>query len=245
MLLICPVRPGDNNEELRYALRSWETNLHLVTPWGFDRGEYDTLTLMVVGDCPSWLKPDIFHPRNIYKSMPHAVFDNIRDASYEAEEVHGFSDALYMNDDFFCMDPVGAVLPVRRNITLAEHCAKFPANAATWWPKSLRLTASWLSEVGFPHPDSFEVHRPLPAAPSAMFEALSRWDLASGDTVPQWRTVYGTLNKVHAYPVVDAKLSPKTHGIGTPWISTSDQTWRRYAIAIRKRFQKPSRWEIG
>lgn len=78
-----------------------------------------------------------------------------------------------------------------------------------------------------------------------MIEALSRWDLASGDTVPQWRTVYGVLNKVEAHPVVDAKLGPKTPGIGTPWLSTSDQTWRRYAIEFRKRFQKPSRWEIG
>lgn len=235
MLLICPVRPGDSNEELRYALRSWETNL--ILPGG--------LTLMTVGYCPTWLRPDHHIDGNQYKSMPHAVFDNVLLGAEAAMHFADEDECLYMNDDFFCMDPVGAVLPVRRNITLAEHCAKFPANASNWWPKSLRLTASWLSEVGFPHPDSFEVHRPLPAAPGAMFEALSRWDLASGDTVPQWRTVYGTLNEVKAYPVVDAKLSPKTHGIGTPWISTSDQTWRRYAIAIRKRFQKPSRWEIG
>lgn len=232
MLLICPVRPGDNNEELRYALRSWEANL--IMP----------LTLMTVGYCPTWLSPDIHVEGNRFTSMPHAVFDNVRLGAKAAAE-GCFDECLYMNDDFFCMDPMSSVLSVRRDISLAEHCAKFPANASNWWPKSLRLTASWLAEVGFPHPDSFEVHRPLPAVPSAMFEVLSRWDLASGDSVPQWRTVYGTLNKVEAYPVKDAKLSPKTHGIGTPWISTSDETWRRYALAIQKRFQKPSRWEIG
>jgi hypothetical protein len=234
MLLICPVRPGDNNEELRYALRSWETNLHL--PSG--------LTLMTVGYCPVWLRPDHHIAGNQYKSMPHAVFDNVRLGALEATNM-GHEECLYMNDDFFCMDPVGAVLPVRRNISLAEQIALFPSNAGTWWPKSLRLTASWLAEVGFPHPASFEVHRPLPAVPRAMFEALSRWDLGSGDTVPQWRTVYGVLNEVEAYPVVDAKLSHKTLGIGTPWVSTSDETWRRYAMQFRKRFQKPSRWEIG
>lgn len=239
MLLICPVRPGDTNEELRYAIRSWETNLHLITPWN----EYDSLTLMVVGDCPSWLKPDIFLPGNLFTSMPHAVFKNIKDASYEASEVHGFNDALYMNDDFFCLDPVGAVLPVRRAVTLADHIAKYPGQASTWWPKSLRLTASWLSEVGFPHPWSYEVHRPMPASPSAMFDALSRWDLASGDTVPQWRTIYGALNEVEAFPVIDGKLGRNQKGIGTPWVSTSDQTWRVYAASMRKRFQKPSRWE--
>lgn len=242
MLLICPVRPGDSNEELRYAMRSWETNLHLVAPWN----GYHSLELVVVGYCPNWLKPDYFIEGNRYKSMPHAVFDNIRLASEYAQEVIGVGvDALYMNDDFFCMDPVGHVLPVKRNMTLAEHVGVFPPGASTWWPKSLRLTASWLAEVGFPHPDSFEVHRPLPAAPSAMFEALSRWDLASGDTVPQWRTVYGTLNEVEAFPVIDAKLSNKTVGLGTPWISTTDQVWRRYAPQIMRRFQKPSQWEIG
>jgi hypothetical protein len=62
--------------------------------------------------------------------------------------------------------------------------------------------------------------------------------------VPQWRTVYGVLNEVEAYPVIDAKLGMRQPGIGTPWVSTSDQTWRRYATWIKPRFQKPSRWEI-
>lgn len=232
MLLICPVRPGDTNEELRYAMRSWEANLILP----------DGLELLTVGHCPDWLKPDMHVMGNFYKSMPFAVFNNVL-LGAERAVAFGASEAVYMNDDFFCMDPVGAVLPVRRNMTLADHRAQFPANASTWWPRSLDLTASWLAEQGFPHPWSYEVHRPLLCSPSAMFEALSRWDIASGDMVPQWRTVYGVLSEVEAYPVVDAKLGPRSPGIGTPWISTSDQTWRRYAASIKQRFQKPSRWE--
>lgn len=231
MLLICPVRPGDTNEELRFAMRSWETNLHLP-------GE---LALMTVGHKPPWVEPDIHIEGNRYKSMPHAVFDNVllgaQACALPDQEV------AYMNDDFFCLDPVGAILPVRRNCTLAEHIEKFPGNAGLWWPQSLRLTASWLAEAGFPHPWSYEVHRPLLATPSGMIEALSRWEGGMKDTVPQWRTAYGVLNKVEAYPVHDAKLSTKQSGIGTPWVSTSDASWRRYAIPIKKRFQKPSRWE--
>lgn len=234
-MLICPVRPGDNNEELRFALRSWETNLHLGSP----------LQLLTVGYKPSWLDPDLHVEGNLHSSMPFNVFDNVRLGAEHAQRFTGedHEEALYMNDDFFCLDPVGAVLPVRRNITLAEHIAKFPTSGGTWWAQSLRLTASWLSEVGFPQPPSFEVHRPLPATLSGMIEALSRWDMGSGDMVPQWRTVYGVLNRVDAYPVVDAKLGTKQRGVGTPWVSTSDQTWRIYAASIRQRFQKPSRWE--
>jgi hypothetical protein len=236
MLLICPVRPGDVNEELRFAIRSWETNLHY--PGG--------LELMTVGYQPSWLAPDVHIPGNHYKSMPLAVFDNVF-LGAEAAVGMGAGEVLYMNDDFYCLDPMGSVLPVRRNCTLAQHIEGFPGNAGLWWPRSLRLTASWLAEEGFPHPDSYEVHRPLLATPSGMYEALGRWlerpDSMAGD-VPQWRTVYGTLNKVDAYPVKDAKLGLHATGIGTPWLSTSDQSWRRHAPSIKKRFQKPSRWEV-
>lgn len=233
MLLITPVRPGDSNEELRYALRSWETNLHLPTP----------LELMVVGDCPTWLKPDHFVQGNSTSSAPLNVFDNVWRGSLYAED-EGYTDALYMNDDFFCLDPVGSVLPVRRNCTLEEHIAQFPVNAGMAWARSLRLTASWLAEQGYTHPNSYEVHRPLPAAPSDMILALGQLKRAQMDTVPQWRTVYGTLNEVDAYPVQDVKLGLASDGYGTPWVSTSDHSWRRYATDIRQRFQKPSRWEV-
>ena len=232
-LLICPVRPGDDNEELRYAIRSREENLHLGSP----------LELLTVGYKPKWLEPDAHIEGNRYDSVALAVWDNVMLASEQVDRSVYGGDALYMNDDFFCLDPTGAVLPVRRNVTLAEHIANYPGNPSLWWPRSLRLTASWLSEVGFPHPWSYEVHRPLLAAPGAMIEALSQWDRGMKDIVPQWRTVYGTLNRVEAYPVKDAKLGLNQHGIGSPWVSTSDASWRRFAPPIRQRFQKPSRWE--
>lgn len=236
MLLICPVRPGDSNPELQYALRSWEANL--VLPGG--------LELWTVGYCPSWLSPDRHIEGNRHKSVPLAVFDNVLLAAQAATEA-GYAECVFMNDDFFCMDPVGAILPVKRNSTLAEHIAQFPRNAGLWWPRSLALTASWLEGEGFPHPDSYEAHRPLLAAPGGMSEALMRWNEGcrdwTTDSVPQWRTAYGVLNKVEAYPVVDGKLGARTPGFGTPWISTSDESWRRYMGQIKPRFQKPSRWE--
>lgn len=238
MLLICPVRPGDTNEELRYAMRSWETNLILP----------GDLAIMTVGHRPSWLEPDLHVEGNKYDSMPLNVWDNVRlgaESAQDACDVYGNDrqEVVYMNDDFFCMDPVGAILPVRRNATLAEHIAKFPPNASNWWPKSLALTASWLDGLGFPHPYSYEAHRPLLASPSGMIEALSQWQGGMDGPLPQWRTAYGVINRVEAYPVVDAKLSAGGSGVGTPWLSTSDEVWRRYALAMRKRFQKPSRWE--
>lgn len=234
-VLICPVRPGETNEELRHALRSWETNMILPD-----------LELWTVGFKPSWLDPDRHISGNFYKSPHLAVFDNVRLGAEEAVNAHE-ENIIYMNDDFFCLDPIGAVLPVRRNITLEQHIAQFPGNPSLWWPRSLRLTASWLAGEGFPHPDSYEVHRPLLCDALGMMEALHRWHDQQGgllgDMVPQWRTIYGVLNKVDAHPVGDAKLGRRQTGVGTPWVSTSDESWRLYARSIKPRFQKPSRWE--
>lgn len=232
-VLLCPVRPGDSNEELRHAARSWETNL--ILPGG--------LELWTIGYKPSWLKPDWHIDGNEYSSAPLSVFDNVLKGALAAE-AEGLSEVIYMNDDFFCLDPVGAILPVRRDCSLAQHIGSMPAQAGTWWPRSLRLTASWLAEQGYDRPHSYEVHRPLVANPTDMVNAISKWPYPLSDNVPQWRTVYGTLNEVEAHPVRDAKLSHSQPGIGTPWISTSDQSWRRYAPQLRTRFQKPSRWEV-
>lgn len=231
MLIICPVRPGDRNEELRFALRTWETNLIL-----------GGLELMTVGHCPDWLNPDVHVSGNRFSSMPLAVFDNVR-LGAEAALDRGAGEVVYMNDDFFCLDPVGSILPVRRNCSLAEHIAS-AGGSGMWWSRSLRLTASWLDEQGWAHPHSYEVHRPLLADARGMLKALDQWGATDkADMVPQWRTIYGVLNEVHAYPVIDAKLGPRQTGVGTPWVSTSDQSWRRYGSLLVKRFQKPSRWE--
>lgn len=233
MLLICPVRPGDSNEELRYAMRSWETNLILD----------GDLRLMTVGYKPSWLAPDHHVDGNHYSSMPLAVFDNVRLGAEHAVAL-GEGEVVYMNDDFFCLDPVGCLLPVKRNMSLDEQIARQGGNRGSWWPRSLALTASWLADQGFPHPDSYEVHRPLPADAQAMLSALDKWDGGMVGMVPQWRTIYGVLNRIEAYPVRDAKLTGTRQAVmGTPWVSTSDLSWRRYAKPIGDRFQKPSRWE--
>ncbi len=230
MILFCLVRPGDENEELRYAMRSWQQNLDL--PGG--------LTLVTVGYKPAWLTPDHHIDGNRHSSLTANVWDNVRLASewfvYEGE-------ALYMNDDFFCMDPMTGVPVVKRNLTLDQHIDQSPGLENNWFGRSLDLTARWLASEGYPHPDSYEVHRPLLARPRGMVSALDRWTGGLEGDIPQWRTAYGVLNEVEAHPVVDGKLSDKVTGIGTPWLSTSDQSWPKWRRAISMRFQKPSRWE--
>lgn len=231
-LLILPVRPGDDNEELRYAMRSWQQNLLLP----------DGIELVTVGYKPDWLAPDHHIHGNLQGSGEANVWDNIVLAS---DWAIGHEEVLYMNDDFYCMDPMSSVLPVKRNLTLAQHVALSREHGGVEWEASLDLTASWLSDLGYTHPDSYEVHRPLLASPDSMSGALARWDGGLDGVIPQWRTVYGTLSGVESYPVPDVKLGRSVTGIGSPWISTSDASWRKWRRAISQRFQKPSRWETA
>ena len=239
--LICPVKPGDLNEELRYSLRSWEANL---LP-----GEEKQL--IIVGHCPAWLQPDNFIRGNVSKSMDRVVFENVLlGAEYALEQ--GVEEVIVMNDDMICLDPVTDVPKVRRNISLREHASL--AGEVSWWGRSLRATLS-LSEVwGVEDPQSYEVHRPLVADAARLTRALlsAAEDMSKHDALkdllhPQWRTVYGIafdgLDDQHL-PVRDVKVSgTKTPVIGSPWLSTDDSSWRFLGAAIRKRFQNPSRWE--
>lgn len=235
-VLVCPVRPGDDNEELRYALRSWEANLIGAAQ----------IPLWVVGHCPRWLQPDVFILGNRFKSAPLAIFDNIRLATEEAVEA-GVEEYLLMNDDFFCMYPTYGVPVVHRGMTLAEHAALAgPAGSDHWYPRALRETSTYLREQEM-DTTSYEVHSPLPVTPRAMHAALSMWrdhNPATFEFAPLARSLYGNgCNFDAEYAVEDCKLGTNSIGMGTPWISTSDQAWRRFRASLVRRFRKPSRWE--
>jgi hypothetical protein len=227
-LLICPLRKGDN-EEMRYAMRSWETNL--VTH----------LDLLVVGDKPDWLHPDVFIPGNPFENSNANVWANV-ELGCEAAAISD-EDVVIMNDDFFCLDPVPGIVAVRRNMTLAEHIALYPNLGSMQWVRSLALTADWLARQGYPSPWSYEVHRPLLCKPAAMLSALSKWDGGFEGDIPQWRTVYGTLNDIDAIPVGDVKMNSVQPPVASGWRSTSDASWRKHGRDLAARFRKPSRWE--
>lgn len=236
MLLICPVRPGDYNPELRYAMRSWEENL--IYP-------DDGLELWTVGHEPLGVVADRHIKGNRFASAPRAVFDNILLASEAAAEA-GYEEVVYMNDDFLCLDVSGPLVPVRRDESLRVHRSTFPVDTSGWWPVSLSYTLSWLEDRGFMDPPSFEVHRPLVASPALMRDALRMVD-TTNDVLPQWRTVYGVVNGIRATPVHDVKVLGPTHptnrAYSSGWLSTSDSLWRFYKQDMERRFQKRSSWE--
>lgn len=226
---LVPVRSGDYNEELRFALRSWVANAGMVE--GLDR-------LVIVGSVlPPWLRPDVFLPGNLHRTGPINVYCNIRDActsGYLGEQV------IVANDDFYAMEPTDPTLIAHRG-SLAEHLRRL--QVGTWWERSIRLTRVPLR--GVPDPLSYELHRPLLVDTAAMGEILTRAWTGHG-IPPQWRTVYGNLHGIGGEQASDGKVIRSKGLPSGPWWSTTDGSWRTHEAAkvIRARFTVPTVWEV-
>lgn len=224
-----PVRPGDDNTELRYALRSLE-----------NMGEIDEV--WIVGDKPSWLTGVRFIEGNLWGTKPRNVYNNILTLCQEADVPDEF---VMMNDDFFIMEP-HAVVPEYR-CSLAEHLATLNRlQRGSWWERSLLHTQEFLAAAGCESPLSYELHRPFAVNKARMAETLERAAGFRPDNPPQWRTLYGNLwhiggeqrddNKVYA---MNPTYTARDWGV----ISSEPRSYFRAAPFVERRFTTPSRWE--
>lgn len=224
---IVPVRAGEN-EELRYAIRTWVAN------GGLKRRDQ----LFVVGDLPEWIKGVEYIPGNRMYDAPRNVYDNIRLA---CDEVPG--EAIVVNDDFFFLrrlDPrrIGA------RGTLADHISI--TNQNTPWGKSLRSTMKFLQrQAGIQEPLSYELHRPLLIDTHGMAKSLRIAERVTPTNPPQWRTLYGNLYSIEAEIMPDGKVYREGDECASDVLSTTDRSWEMNALAkkIPQMFTRKSRFE--
>lgn len=221
------VKNGDDNEPLRYSLRTVAENLP------HDR-------VLIVGGKPSWVTGVDFVPGNRHGNKWRNVFDNVRIACDHAD------DMIVMNDDFFVLHPL-TDLPSWHRGPLTEHIAR--CRGAGPWKRSLRSTLQFFRERGLRDPLSYENHVPVAMDAAKLAEVLDeakRW-CRNGTVEPQWRTLYGNYWQVPAIRHPDCKLNK----LETPWddawpfMSTSDGTFKTHekCKAMKARFSEPSPYE--
>lgn len=224
MDIICPVRPGDDNEELRYAVRSWETNLT------FDR-------IWIVGHKPNWLTDVHYIPGN--DAEYHAnVYRNIRLACAHPDVA---DDILVMNDDFFITETVQPETLYRS--TLTEHLQLRRVQRGGWWKRSLETTQVCLQAHNIPDPISYELHVPFPCNKTLMAETLHRFQHVTPDNPPQWRTLYGNLHNLGGKQHADVKAYSAGQ-LHKPYHSTEDRSFAGFAGQLARLFPSPSRYEL-
>jgi hypothetical protein len=237
------VRPGDENEELRYSLRSVAANLPHRRVW-------------IAGHRPPWVSDEVgWLP--VEQPEPKDELTKYRNARLNWQAVADCADIgpdiVMMNDDFFVTAPLSSV-PVLNYGTIDDFMAffrRYSRTVSTYMIGEQR-TIEWLqTERRIARPLSYALHVPLPVPRAALAETLAVLPLVapSGRPLPlHLRTALGNIAKLRGTKAPDPKVLRKdAHRttVPTPFVSTSDRTWLMgTGTTLRRMFPVPSPYEI-
>lgn len=216
------VRAGDKNEELRYSLRSL-ANLPHGKVW-------------IAGYCPKWVTGVGVIPVHARPGGHQHAKANLRAACEHPEVSESF---IYMNDDFFIMQPLDE-LPVMHRGPLAD--AVVNGGMATAYTRAMRKTMEILTKRGIAEPVMYDLHAPMTVTKTGMLEALR---LASYPMI-QERTLFGNLQHVGGERRHNHKVRrTERNWQSWPFLSTNDSTFRTLPVGqyIRSRFPEGSPYE--
>jgi hypothetical protein len=224
-----PVREGAVNQQLRYALRSWEAHLPHRRVW-------------LIGYRPAWVG-GVGHIATQQKGR--TKFANTTLAMRYACTNPEISDPfLWANDDMFVMEPVDA-MPVLHRGPVREVEDYYAARASGAYLDGMRRTRQLLEELGHADPLSYELHVPLPVGKAGMLRAL---EAGQGMEVLHKRTAYGVLNQIGGERIRDVKVLHRGPRFdrSTPFLSTMPDSFTNGEVGrlIRTRFPKPSAYEM-
>lgn len=232
--LVYVVRPGDDNEELRYSLRSVVANAPHGNVW-------------LVGTVPAWVKG----VKEIPLTPQPEKFANQRQSLHAVTARRDLSNPfVLMNDDMFIMEPISGWQTWHLD-TIEDHWGGPIGNVdpGNPWLHAVWQTYKWMQGEGYPDPLYYENHTPLLFDKGKLAAVLSRY--------PHDRpfVVNGT------YPITgaggegqwgaNAKVNPGGEyfsfehlDLGMPYLSSEDETFKGIlGDAIRARFPEPSQYE--
>lgn len=233
MDIVYNCRPGRQNEELRYSIRSVMQNLPHDNLW-------------VVGGKPDWYTGKYIHA----PSDPTRVrlkFDREKlglEVISESEEIS--DDFILMNDDFFVMEPMTEFIDWNGG-TLEEKIELYKRLAPNGiYTNCLKITYDGLLRMGFENPLDFEMHVPMNMNRAKLNESLK-------DSTSLWRSVYGNMfitdTETHEDVKVyrNGKLMGKSYDYinnKLPFLSTIDDSFEMVRIKVlESMFSEPSPYE--
>lgn len=230
MDIVIPVKPGRNNEELRYALRSFQTNLPHDRVW-------------IVGARPHWAK-------NVNWIQTNQIGTKYQNTTLALETICTNSDVsedfIYCNDDFFVMQYTDELPPYHRGPVIdveKAYKAKYK-NKLYKYLTGMTQTRELLHSLGHKNPLSYELHIPMIINKEKMLKVL---DLGKDVQVLHKRTAYGNLTAMGGDKMRDVKVSTRgSHPYNnSQFLSTMADSFRYGAVgrSIRASFPNPSRYE--
>lgn len=231
--IVCFVKESDNNEELRYAIRSWEKNL-------------PHRRIVLVGYKPSWLNDKIRHIKVEQKQIekPEDKYHNTTRLMIAACQNERVSDDFYLaNDDMFIMKPV-KFIPLHHWGTVGEVIERKEKEGTALDPYYMEMM-----RMIPPEWKSYAIHVPMPINKNLW---LSIYD--TYHHLPPFhanrRTIYGRflnsnlsikLDKdVKIYDARHYDFDSFTYLSTAPGLLDNNSPVGRY---IKNKFKEPSRYE--
>lgn len=232
--LVYVVRPGDDNDELRYSLRS-VVNLSHRKVW-------------IVGHCPGWVR----NVERIELEPLEDKFDNQRQSLLAAcDDDRITSDFVLMNDDMFVMHPVDRVVPYHLG-PLSDYVAEMQSRGwgeSNTWFAGVMATLEQLRDWGTLEPRCYEAHVPLPFNRARLGGTIRRatrrpflWGAGYSAIMGDSASLRGDNVKV-ADGGAQGLLARLVHGL--PYLSTEDAAFTDGAVGehIRNTFPDPGPYE--
>lgn len=230
MDVVYVVRHGDDNEALRYSLRSLQNIPH---------GK-----IIIAGYIPRWVRNVHFAERDQSQSSDQ---ENSNANLFLAVNMPNISeDIIFMNDDFFFMEAMTEI-PVLHQGSLETRIKAYETNNRMQQAYSLITSRRKLIQAGFLRERllSYELHMPMVMNVRKAQAMFRYWDAGMpGHQIPFYamrpRTVYGNLFAIGGEETNDAKgATQPVHG----FISTITGFRGPAAAGIRAQFATPSKYE--
>lgn len=234
MDLLYIVKEGEENEELRYSIRSAVTNYHFNN-------------LVIAGYKPSWLKHVVHIPTVQNKDTKYENSTANLKAACESNILS--SDFVLMNDDFFILKPTREILPYHRgNVeeVIRHYENKFATRYLWGMKKTYELIRKFKPEGIV---NSYELHVPMIMNKAKVLEMLElpRLHKIKIQALHK-RTLYGNYANVGGQAIEDVKVykGKNLDYSDLRFVSSDDYTfkWHKLGLDVRRQFPTPSVFEV-
>lgn len=226
------VKEDENNEELRYSLRSL-INL-------------PRRKVFIAGYKPSWVKNVEYLP----VEQLGGRFDNqSRIIKTVCSNNNVSDDFILMNDDFFIINKISHV-PNLRRLKLIEHYIKQYTELYTkpgltsFYLETMKDTAALLRRIGFQDIDSYELHVPMVINKDKYLALCSMYPETESS---HRRTMYGNYHHIGGKRIKDVKVVKDGAKFSTddPFLSTTDNVFEGSEVGkfITTRFSEKCEYE--
>jgi hypothetical protein len=256
MDLVYLVRPGDDNEELRYSLRSVAKNL-------------PHRKIILVGYKPQWVRGVISIPvqqdpleKNVTSYRNATLNNRVKHSNASA----GFAAALVskkvsdnfvlMNDDFFIMKRVHSIPSMRRLNNIDYYIGLYEARstfgAKGYYVKTMRQAKKSLRQMGVREIDSYELHVPMIINKHRYIIMRDHIKKMTGaERLHHGRTLYGNFYNIGGIRMRDTKIRNTVDPVDVKYsrnwrfLSTDDDNFSKGEVGeyIRSSFPGKSEYE--